>query len=101
MGRPWPDPIPKTLPLQLLFRLRKRHFLGVPERGGFGEENCLGRGGVDREKKRKKDAQKKLSFYVVSLLMTNRIKCTQNSGFPSGNFLTHNGLHEAYAMNRK
>ena len=31
----------------------------VPERGDFGEENCLGKGGVDRGKKGRKDAQKK------------------------------------------
>ena len=33
--------------------------LEVPERGGLGEENCLGKGGVDRAKKGKKGCAKK------------------------------------------
>ena len=32
----------------------------VPERGDLGEENCLGKGGVDKAKKGKKDAQRKV-----------------------------------------
>ena len=34
----------------------------VPEREDFGEENCLGKGGADRAKKGKKDAQKKVGL---------------------------------------
>ena len=32
----------------------------VPEGGDFGEENCVGKGGADKAKKGKKDAQKKV-----------------------------------------
>ena len=46
-------------PAGCLFSTRKSG-LEIPERGDFGEENCLGKGGVDRAKKGKKDAQKKL-----------------------------------------
>ena len=42
-----------------LFSTRKSRS-EVPGRGEFWEENCLGKGGVDRAKKGKKDAQKKV-----------------------------------------
>ena len=51
----WGDPVqnrPQNQPLQVAFSLLER--LEVPERGDFGEENCLGRGGVGRAKKGKK-----------------------------------------------
>ena len=41
-----------------LFSTRKIRF-EVPERGDFGEENCLGKGGVDRAKKRQKGCAKR------------------------------------------
>ena len=34
----------------------------VPERGDFGEENCVGKGGADKAKKGRKDAQKKVGL---------------------------------------
>ena len=34
----------------------------VPEREDFGEENCLGKGGAEKAKKGKKDAQKKVGL---------------------------------------
>ena len=49
----WRDPLqnrPKTQPLQVALLLLERV---------LGEENCLGKGGVDMAKKGKKDAQKK------------------------------------------
>ena len=46
-------------PASCLFSTRKSR-PEVPERGDFGEENCLGKGGADRAKKGKKDAQKKV-----------------------------------------
>ena len=44
-----------------LFSMRKSRS-EVPEREDFGEENCLGKGGADRVKKGKKDAQKKVGL---------------------------------------
>ena len=55
VGRPRPEPSPKPSPC----RLRKSRS-EVPERGNFGEENCPGKGGANRTKKGKKDAQKKV-----------------------------------------
>ena len=45
-------------PASCLFSTRKSRS-EVPEREDFGEENSLGKGGADRAKKGKKDAQKK------------------------------------------
>ena len=50
----------KTQPLEVAFPLRERVDLRSQKEGDFGEENCLGKGGVDRAKKGKKDAQKKV-----------------------------------------
>ena len=50
--------VPKTQPLQVAFSLLERVDLRSQKRGILGEENCLGKGGVDRAKKGKKDAQK-------------------------------------------
>ena len=47
MGRTPSRPLPKTLPLQVPFPLRKRVVLGVPERGGLRKRV------VDMEKKGK------------------------------------------------
>ena len=47
--------VPKTA--GCLFSTRKSRS-EAPERGDFGEENCLGKSRVDRGKKGKKDAQK-------------------------------------------
>ena len=51
--------VPNTQPLQVAFSLRERVDLRS-QKGGFWEENCLGKGGADRAKKGKKDAQKKV-----------------------------------------
>ena len=60
VGRPRAVSVPKTQPhAGCLFSTGKSRS-EVPERGDFGEENCLGKGGVERGKKRKKDAQKKV-----------------------------------------
>ena len=40
VGQPRPEPSPKSSPAGCLSE--------VPDRGDFGEENCLGKGGVDR-----------------------------------------------------
>ena len=40
----------------------------MPERGDFGEENCPGKGGADRGKKGKKDAQKKVGFTLAIVI---------------------------------
>ena len=50
--------VPKTQPLQVAFSLLERVDLRF-QRGDYREENWLGKGGVDRAKKGKKDAQKK------------------------------------------
>ena len=39
----------------------------VPERGDFGKENCLGKGGVDRAKKRKKGCINSFWGFLTSL----------------------------------
>ena len=66
VGRPRPEPSQNRAPARCLFSTRKSRF-EVPERGDlgdFGEEHCLGKGGVDRAKKKKgkKDAQKKVGL---------------------------------------
>ena len=58
MGRPRPEASPKPSPCST-FSLLERRGSEVPDRGDFGEENCLGKGGVDRAKKRKKGCTKK------------------------------------------
>ena len=64
---PRPEPPQDPAPARCLFSTRKSRF-EVPERGDlgdFGEEHCLGNGGVDRAKKGKKDAQKKVGNFIV------------------------------------
>ena len=59
VGRRASRTVPKNpAPASCLFSTRKSRF-EVPERRDFGEENCLGKGGVDKAQKGKKDAQKK------------------------------------------
>ena len=58
VGRPRSRPLPKAQPLQVPFPLLNRVLLRH-QKGGFGEEHCLRRSGVDREKKRKKGCAKK------------------------------------------
>ena len=60
-GRPRPDPSPNPPPASSLSATKKSSF-GVPEKRGFEDKNCLGRGGVGREKKGIKDAQNKVGF---------------------------------------
>ena len=59
----WGDPVQNRpqnpAPAGCLFSTRKSRS-EVPERGDFGEDNCVGKGGADRAKKGKKDAQKKV-----------------------------------------
>ena len=52
---------PKTQPLQFPFPLLfiRKSASEVPGREIFAEENCMWRGGVEREKKGEKNAQKK------------------------------------------
>ena len=57
-----PRTVPKTQPLQVAFSLRERVDLKFPERGDFGEENYVGKGGADRAKKGKRDVQKKVGI---------------------------------------
>ena len=59
----WGNPVqnhPKTQPLQVPFSLldSRKSRSEVPERGDFGEENCLRKGGVDRAKKGQKGCTK-------------------------------------------
>ena len=62
-------------PAGCLFSTRKSGS-EVPEKRGLGEENCLGKGGVDRAKtKRKRDAQKKV--VIVLTTMAFRSCCSQ------------------------
>ena len=48
----------KTQPLEVAFSLQERVDLRSQKEGSFGEENCLGKGGVDRAKKGKKGCAK-------------------------------------------
>ena len=57
-------------PGSCLFSTRKSG-CEVPERGDFGEENYLGKGGVDRGKEGKKDAQKKVGVFPGNPLTQN------------------------------
>ena len=59
VGRPVQNHQQNPAPGGCLFSTRKSGS-EVPERGDFWEENCPGKGGVDRAKKGKKDAQKKV-----------------------------------------
>ena len=68
--------VPKTQPLQVAFALRERVDLRSQKREGFGEENCLGKGGADRAKKRKKGCTKKGGSMSVSLTR-HSVKKTQ------------------------
>ena len=68
VGRPRPEPSPKP---SCLFSTRKSRS-EVPERGDFGEENCRGKGGADRAKKGKKDAQKKVGFDLARKFQSRR-----------------------------
>ena len=68
----WGDPVQNRLqnpaPAGCLFSTRKSRS-EVPERGDFGEENCLGKGGVDwgkKQKKRKKGCTKERLVSVVT-----------------------------------
>ena len=54
VGRPRPKPSQNPVFAGCLFSTRKAR-PEVPEGGDFGAENCLGKGGVDRAKKGKKD----------------------------------------------
>ena len=54
----------RTHPLQVAFSLQERVDLRSLKEGDFGEEDCLGKGVVDRAKKGKKDAQKKVGNSV-------------------------------------
>ena len=49
--------VPKTQPLQVAISLLER-VDSRSQNGDFGEENCLGKGGVDRGKKEKGCAKK-------------------------------------------
>ena len=59
----WGDPAQNRpqnpAPGSCLFSTRKSRS-EVPERQDFGGENCMGKGGADKAKKGKKDAQKKV-----------------------------------------
>ena len=59
VGRPHPDPSPKPSPCEFSLLYKKMSSSEVPERRGFGEEACLGSGGVDREKEGRKDSHKR------------------------------------------
>ena len=59
MARPRPEPKQNPAPGGCLFSTRQSGS-EVRERGDFGEENCLGKGGVDKAKRGKKDAQKQM-----------------------------------------
>ena len=63
VGQPRPAPSPKPTPAGCLFSTRKSRS-EVPERGDFGEEDCLGKGGVDRAKKRMRKKGEKLKFPI-------------------------------------
>ena len=58
------DPVqsPPQNPVPGLASSTKRSSSRVQEREGFGVENCLTGGGVDRGEKRKKDTQKKVGL---------------------------------------
>ena len=62
----WVDPVQNCpqnpAPAGCLFSTREKcreSAFEVAEKGDFWEEHCLGKGGVDRAKKGKKDAQQK------------------------------------------
>ena len=61
--------VPRTQPLRVGFFLLERVDLRSQKGGDLGEEkkteNCLEKGGVDRAKKRKKDAPKKGGKKVI------------------------------------
>ena len=60
--------VPKNpAPAGCLFSTRKSRS-EVPARGDFGEEDCVGKGGVKRAKKGKKDAQKKGGFNTTQFI---------------------------------
>ena len=63
MGRPRAELSQNAAPAGCHFSTRKSRS-EAPERRDLGEENCLGKGGAEREKKGKKDAQKKVGFLV-------------------------------------
>ena len=58
MGKLRPDPSPNPATVGSLSSTEK----SSSELPFFGEENCLGRGGVDRKKKGKRDAQIRVGF---------------------------------------
>ena len=66
----WGDPVQNRpqnpAPAGYLFSTRESRF-EVPESGDFGEENCLGKGGVDRAKKKEKRMRKKGGKMFVSV----------------------------------
>ena len=65
----WGDPVQNRpqnpAPAGCLFSTRKSRS-EVPERGDFGEENCLGKGGADREKKEKRMHKKRWVYEINS-----------------------------------
>ena len=98
----WGDPVQNRpqnpAPAGCLFSTRKTRS-EVPERGDLGEENCLGRG-VDRAKKRKKDAQKQggsVYLYISLFFLGPPRKGTNLRGqTPICNFL-HNSARISWA----
>ena len=44
----------------------------VPERGVYGQRNCLGRGRVEREKEGKKQMRKKGGFICLRLFLEGK-----------------------------
>ena len=62
-----------------LFSTRKSRF-EVPERGDFGEENCPGKGGADRAKKRKKGCTKKGGIRFRSESVSTGVWCVPGFG---------------------
>ena len=71
----WGDPVqnrPQNPALQVAFSLLERVENKVPERGDFGEENWLGKGGVDRAtKKEKRMRETRVGFCLVELPFAN------------------------------
>ena len=60
VGRPRPEPSPKTQPLQVAFSLLDRVDLRFQKEGILGKKIGWGRVGWTRQKKGKKDAQEKV-----------------------------------------
>ena len=93
-----PEPSPKLSPAGCIFSTRKSRS-EVRERGDFGEEKCLGKGGADGTKKGTKDAQKKVGFNASfrnarSLKRTDMMSINAESGLQNTSvFLEHAFRH--------